>query len=75
MGRPVGVKAKNVRRGARLAEKHTLAELSDMVVGAQGDEGEALAWAITVKLAEKRAAEGNPVPTTGYSGRMSKRRR
>lgn len=31
--------------------------------------------AITRKVAERRAAAGNPVPTSGYSGRQTNRRR
>jgi hypothetical protein len=33
-----------------------------------------IAWEITYLLAEKRAANGDPVPTNGYSGRNSNRR-
>lgn len=35
---------------------------------------EDIARAVTWRLADKRAAEGDPVPTSGYSGRQSKRR-
>jgi hypothetical protein len=34
-----------------------------------------LDWRITHLMLEKRAAEGNPVVSDGYSGRQSKRRR
>jgi hypothetical protein len=33
-----------------------------------------IAQAITWHLADKRAADGRPVPTNGYSGRQSNRR-
>lgn len=32
-------------------------------------------WAITHHLTERRAASGDPVPTNGYSGRQTRRRR
>jgi hypothetical protein len=35
---------------------------------------DAIGWAITYKLADKREAVGDPVPTNGYSGRQSNRR-
>lgn len=31
--------------------------------------------AITANMAEKRAADGNPVPCNGYSGRQTNKRR
>ena len=36
---------------------------------------DAIAWAVARNMAEKRAAEGNPVKSDGYSGLKQNRRR
>ena len=59
--------------------KFTLQELTTLEAEAcrqgQRQKAEEIRYAITDKLAQKRAAAGDPVPTNGYSGRQSKRRR
>lgn len=59
--------------------KYSVLELvaleKDASAKGQKQRVEEIRYAITNKLAEKRAVDGDPVPTSGYSGRQSKRRR
>lgn len=69
--------ARDCDKASKLAEKYTTKELGQMCMEAVGNkkQSDILAWAVTIRLAASRAAAGNPVPTCGYSGRQTNRRR
>ena len=64
---------------SKWSERFTLKELVTLEAEAtrlgKRQRIDELRWAITFKLAEARTQRGDPVPTNGYSGRNSKRRR
>jgi len=69
--------SRDLDKASRLADKHTSEELGQMCMETVGNkkQSDILAWAVTLRLAANRAAAGNPVPTCGYSGRQTNRRR